>query len=439
MDSTMRTMTVLTFREFGKVVCVSHPPPVEDLLERSVILELDALTSAERTFLIEALLLWIHHYRLGQKKRGGFRHMLVIEEAHHILHRKKTEVTGKESITDMILREIRELGEGIVVIDQHPSLISIPSLANTNCSILLNLKHYEDVRTAADAILLDPKQRSALGELDVGEAVVRLQSRWFRPFSVRFPKAPVKAGKVDDEQVKTRMERDSTLFFSISPREPTKGGISASSGTGKELAEKPKKPLLSKEEQDLLLDVLQHPYSGVCGRYGRLGWTPHTGGILKQKLIEGGCLSSHPLRTHTGKTVLLQLTDRAKELLLSLGYALPYQGRGGLLHNYYRHSVAEYLRENGHRGVTEETRIGGGKCVDVTAYKEGKRIAFEIENGGHVEDALGNIHKCLDAGFDRVVSPCISRKLVHRLKECVPKGRPVHVLWIGDLLRHPHH
>jgi len=338
----------------------------------------------------------------------------------------------------MILREIRELGEGIVVIDQHPSLISIPSLANTNCSILLNLKHYEDVRTAADAILLDPKQRSALGELDVGEAVVRLQSRWFRPFSVRFPKAPVKAGKVDDEQVKTRMERDSTLFFSISPPEPTEGRISAPSGRGKEPAEKPKKPL-SREEQDLLLDVLQYPYSGVCERYQRLGWTPHVGGTLKQKLIEGGWLSSHRLKIHTGKTVLLQPTDNAKELLLSLGYALPYQGRGGLLHNYYRHSVAQYLRENGHRGVTEETPIGGGKCVDVTAYREGRRIAFEIENGGHVEDALGNIHKCLDAGFDRVVSPCISRKLVHRLKEHLPKGRPVQVLWIGDLLRHSHH
>ena len=273
----------------------------------------------------------------------------------------------------------------------------------------------------------------------MGEAVVRLQSRWFRPFSVRFPKAPVKAGKVDDEQVKTRMERDSTLFSSMSPSGTMKRRITASSDAGKELPERPNNLPLSREEQDLLLDVLQYPYSGVCGRYGRLGWTPHVGGILKSKLEEKEYLSSHPLKIHTGKTVLLQLTDNAKELLLSLGYALPYQGRGGLLHNYYRHSVAQYLRENGHRGVAEETRIGGGKCVDVTAYKEGKRIAFEIENGGDVGGALGNIQKCLDAGFDRVVSPCISRKLVHRLKECVPKGRPVQVLWIGDLLRHPHH
>jgi len=55
------------------------------LLERRVILELDVLTSADKTFLVEALLLWIHHYRLGHARREEFKHALIIEEAYHIL------------------------------------------------------------------------------------------------------------------------------------------------------------------------------------------------------------------------------------------------------------------------------------------------------------------------------------------------------------------
>jgi hypothetical protein len=35
------------------------------------------------------------------------------------------------TVTDVILREIRELGEAIVCLDQHPSLISKPALGNT--------------------------------------------------------------------------------------------------------------------------------------------------------------------------------------------------------------------------------------------------------------------------------------------------------------------
>jgi len=38
--------------------------------------------------------------------------------------RKKQEATGEETVTDVILREIRELGESIICLDQHLSLIA---------------------------------------------------------------------------------------------------------------------------------------------------------------------------------------------------------------------------------------------------------------------------------------------------------------------------
>ena len=36
--------------------------------------------------------------------------------------------TGEETVTDVLLREIRELGESVICLDQHPSLISKPAL-----------------------------------------------------------------------------------------------------------------------------------------------------------------------------------------------------------------------------------------------------------------------------------------------------------------------
>jgi 3-dehydroquinate synthetase len=51
--------------------------------------------------------LWIHHFRLSEGERETFKHAIIIEEAHHILLRKKQEMTGTEAVTDIILREIR--------------------------------------------------------------------------------------------------------------------------------------------------------------------------------------------------------------------------------------------------------------------------------------------------------------------------------------------
>lgn len=164
MDSALRAVGVLCFGEVGKVLNQRQNFPIENLLERNVILELDALTNSDKTFLIESLLLWIHHYRMGQQERERFKHAVIIEEAHHILLRKKQEVAGEEAVTDIILREIRELGESVILLDQHPSLISKPALGNTYTTIAMNLKHRSDIQMISDCLLLDTEKNKVFRE-----------------------------------------------------------------------------------------------------------------------------------------------------------------------------------------------------------------------------------------------------------------------------------
>ncbi|MEE9294841.1 MAG: DUF87 domain-containing protein, partial [Phycisphaerae bacterium] len=101
MESALRAVEVLCFGEMGRVLNEAPFFDIARLLDRRVSLELDALTNADKTFLIESLFLWIHHYRLGQPQREDFKHAIIIEEAHHILLRKKQEVTGEETVTDV--------------------------------------------------------------------------------------------------------------------------------------------------------------------------------------------------------------------------------------------------------------------------------------------------------------------------------------------------
>jgi len=101
-------------------------------------------------------------------------------------------------------KELRELGEAIILINQHPSLISKPALGNTYTTIALNLKHRDDVDAISDCMLLDHDKKEYLNKLGTGKGIVKLQGRWDRPFLVGFPLVDVEKEVVGDKDVKRR-------------------------------------------------------------------------------------------------------------------------------------------------------------------------------------------------------------------------------------------
>lgn len=206
MASTLRAMGALCYGEMGKVVNVQRQTDLAELLRHPVILKLDSLTNIDKVFLIESLLLWIHNYRLNSDApRERFHHGIIIEEAHHVLHRQAP--GARESIVDMLFREVRELGEGIVLIDQHPSLISLPALGNTNLTFTFNLKAREDVNTASNYLLLEEDQKEALGQLPVGRCLVKIQSRYPKTFMLKTLHAAIKNQFIPDDDIRAHMSR----------------------------------------------------------------------------------------------------------------------------------------------------------------------------------------------------------------------------------------
>ena len=96
-------------------------------------LELDALSDADKIAFVETIILWVYEYRKGEGRREQFKHALLVEEAHHILSQMKEHSEGAETIMETCLRQIREFGEGVIVIDQEPSKLSNSIKANTYC------------------------------------------------------------------------------------------------------------------------------------------------------------------------------------------------------------------------------------------------------------------------------------------------------------------
>ena len=382
MDSAMRAIKSICFGFMGQVVNTNHQPNIAALLEKNVILELDALTDADKSLIIESLLLWIHHYRLAQPQRETFKHAIIIEEAHHILLKRAG--GADETITDKTLREIRELGEAILLIDQHPSLISIPALGNTYTTITLNLKHRSDVTAIAAAMLLDEDERELIGRLPIGSAIVKLQGRWVEPFEITIPHVKVTKGSINDATLRLTMEQRGLLLTATSTQENTKEDAV---------------PELSEREVSFLRDITEHPFSGVIERYRRLSISRRKGNKTKERLLELEMIKTIPIPTRSGLIVLLELTKHGVQALRKTGIELNTRGRwGSTEHEYFKHKAAEYFERNGYTVAIEEPVNG---FTDLVIQRDGKRTAVEVETGK--SDWQKNLDKNLKKGFEHII------------------------------------
>ncbi len=448
MDSARRALQALSYAETGRVFNSPRPPPLRKLLKSNVIFELDALNDNDKTFFVESLLLWIHHYRMQQGDRETFKHAILIEEAHHVLLRSDA---AKSSVMDVVLREIRELGEAVLLVDQHPSLISLPALGNTYCTICLNLKHSKDARAMSSAMLLGEEETKHLGRLPVGTGVVRLQDRYM-PFTVRFPLVQLKKGAVSDKQVRRRHTRSPSSSGSsgsspaIRPAEEQSHGIREfrpAEDIRREVEE------LDEDERALVIDVIAHPTSSVTERYGRLGLSADRGTKLTTRLVERGLLAKGSAATGRGRMVVLAASTKARKAVgdeeasgetnareaSEEPAAATDARRGGPEHEYWKHKIAEVLKADGYE-VTFEARLENGHYVDVVAERSGDRIAVEVETGK--SDVVLNIRRCLEDSFDRIVVVATSREAHHvverKLRRAGQLAPPVELVRATDFV-----
>jgi len=209
-----RPLESLSFRETGEVFdCNEGILPSEFFKKGAItILELDALSTNDKTFFIEIMLQWIRDAALVSGVREKLKGVIALEEAHHVLNREKSRRTGMETVIDLIFREVRELGVGMVYVDQHPSLISYPALGNTSTHIYMNLgldtKHSSDILDASNMLGLKYEDEgNYLRKLPIGHAFILMRRLAFpNPFLVEFPLVDLKKGSVTDETVKEFMQ-----------------------------------------------------------------------------------------------------------------------------------------------------------------------------------------------------------------------------------------
>jgi hypothetical protein len=156
----------------------------DDLLRRPCFIELSDLSDPlVRRFVLGALVLRIASMREAEARRNDardvpFRHLLVLEEAHHFLRRPNGTAPGAELVQQSnelladALAELRSYGQGILVADQSPAELAPSVIRNTNLKIAHALHFEEDCLTMGNAMGIDAENRAEMRRLARGEALV---------------------------------------------------------------------------------------------------------------------------------------------------------------------------------------------------------------------------------------------------------------------------
>ena len=154
--------------------------PIEDLVSRPTVLELNSIDNAEYKSLIMALLLiniciYTKHNQAGD---GELKNVILIDEAHVLLGGGGSSKDGADSqnttikaLQDMIA-EIRSYGTSIIIADQSPTKVSREIVANTDIKVSFRLVQSVEKEMIADSTNMDEETKNELSRLKTGEAFV---------------------------------------------------------------------------------------------------------------------------------------------------------------------------------------------------------------------------------------------------------------------------
>lgn len=193
-----------------------HTIPLEDLLRKPTVIELNAINNKEQKSLIMALLLIAIcvHTKNNVEGDGKLKNIMLIDEAHVLLGGSGPVEEGAanargstvEALEDMIA-EIRSYGTGIIIADQSPTKVGRGVLANTNVKVIFKLVEKENKDAISTATSMEAADYELLGRLGVGEAMLHY-GRIYAPLHVKTYNVQEKAkmrSVIPDQEVAQRM------------------------------------------------------------------------------------------------------------------------------------------------------------------------------------------------------------------------------------------
>ena len=184
----------LTRRIAGSVFKCRHSiPDILRLMSSYSIIELDRLSQDQKCLITLFMLTLLREHLQCLPPVKGLRFVVLIEECHNIFGRSGKARPSEEApdpkayVADLIkkmLLELRALGVGVILSDQHPSELDTAAIKSTSSKLAFRQIHGQDRQDLADCMLLTDTETEELARLNPGEAFF-FKEGYFRPLRIK--------------------------------------------------------------------------------------------------------------------------------------------------------------------------------------------------------------------------------------------------------------
>ena len=202
----------------GRTLNTLRSIPIDELMARPVILELQSLTNEEKALVMMFLLTMIYEYCRAHRESAELQHVTVVEEAHRVMaavpHRADREMmadTRAEAVGlfSSLLSEVRAYGEGLIIAEQIPTRLAQDALKNTNIKIVHRLPGEDDRDAIGATMRMDDRQREHMAGLTPGRGEAAFFADGLeRPTFIEVPNVRRERGlpeRVADDRVEAHM------------------------------------------------------------------------------------------------------------------------------------------------------------------------------------------------------------------------------------------
>lgn len=174
----------------GKILNVQKSTDYGTLFGRPAVVNVSRLAGAkDKALVMSLLMLALYEYRLSaylnnpdyrrEAQKDRLLHLTVVEEAHNLLANPPVSAVGagnpQQAAADLfsrIITEIREYGQGMLIVDQIPTKLIPEVIKNTNYKIIHRLVAPDDSAVMAGSIALREEQQSIIPALERFNAII---------------------------------------------------------------------------------------------------------------------------------------------------------------------------------------------------------------------------------------------------------------------------
>lgn len=173
----------------GRILNQKKSTQYHELFSKNVIINISRLAGTKDKSLIMSLLMQaLYEYRASryaqderyraEAQKNKLMHLTLVEEAHNVLLKPEPHTSSGSpqkaaaDLFDTMLSEVREYGEGLVVVDQVPTRLIDGATKNTNYKIVHRLTAPDDQEVMASCMAFRDDQKYIIPALERGNAII---------------------------------------------------------------------------------------------------------------------------------------------------------------------------------------------------------------------------------------------------------------------------